>query len=204
MDWDKPISRRSPPAGVNPIARADNATHTIDLDRLRASDVTESGSFDLTRVSHATFGQLLQALSVPTLLITRSHAIAFANAAFRDLASTNFDVSSQTFATLFRNPKEAREAQLLLEEVFDRRQPRVKERILHIQGTRIWARIHLRTIRLSGEQLVLAQIENLTAQRQLRTVQKYKKLVNIFPLGMAELTTGRPLDLTLPKAEEEK
>lgn len=200
MDWDRSIPRRTPPTKMKPVGSADNATHTIDLDRLHISDVTESGSFDLTQVSHASFGQLLQALSVPTLLITRSHVIAFANAAFLGLGRAAFDVNNQTFASLFRNPKEAREAQLLLEEVFERREPRVKERILRIQGTRIWARIHLRTIRLSGEQLVLAQIENLTAQRQLRTVQKYKKLVNIFPLGMAELTTDRPLDLSLPKA----
>jgi two-component system cell cycle sensor histidine kinase/response regulator CckA len=183
------------------VDAADNPTHTIDLDRLQVTRVTESGSFDLTQVSHDSFGRLLQALSVPTLLITRTYSIAFANAAFFELAGAELDLSSTTFASFFRNPKEAQEAQLLLNEVFEHRKPRVKERILRIHGSRIWARIHLRTIRLGGEQLVLAQIENLTAQKQLRTVQKYKKLVNIFPLGMAELTTGKPLDLSLPDGQ---
>ena len=203
MDWDQSTRGRAqgPPPRLRHVDAADNATYTIDLDHLHAPHVTESGSFDLTRVSPASFGGLLQALSVPTLLITRSHTIAFANAAFFELAEAELDLRNEKFASFFRSPKEAREAQLLLEDVFERRKPRVKERILRICGSRIWARIHLRTIRLGGEHLVLAQIENLTAQKQLRTVQKYKKLVNIFPLGMAELTIGRPLDLSLPSGQ---
>lgn len=203
MDWDYTKKQRGVGNSRTKIRAVDSldSTDTIDLDRLNIPTLTESGSFDLTRVTHDSFGRLLQALSVPTLLITRSHAIAFANSAFLELSSTSFDLSTTTFASLFRNPKEAREAQLMLEDVFEHRQVRVKERILRIHDTRIWARIHLRTIRLGGERLALVQLENLTAQRQLRTVQKYKKLVNIFPLGMAEFSTGRSLDLSLSTAK---
>ncbi len=60
----------------------------------------------------------------------------------------------------------------------------------------IWGRVHLRTIRLGGDQLVLIQIENLTAQKELVTIQKYKKLVEIFPIGIAEFDFCRHCPMT--------
>ncbi len=38
----------------------------------------------------------------------------------------------------------------------------------------------------------------MTAQKQLLTVQKYKKLVNVFPMGVVELATPSPLQCNLP------
>lgn len=175
-----------------------DVTETIDLGQFLARDLTMSGSFDLSQLNHASFGKLLEALSVPTLLITRSHSIRFANAAFRRLAKQGFRERPLTFASLFRTPKEARQAQLILETVFQERQPQVKERILQIQGTRVWARMHLRTVRAGSEHFVLAQIENLTAQKQLLTIQKYRKLVRIFPIGIAEMSVNRPLECSMP------
>jgi signal transduction histidine kinase/ActR/RegA family two-component response regulator len=200
MDWDHYGNTEDVTEEVKTLrmqAKDGEVTDTIDLNQMLTVDLTRSGSFDLSRVHQASFGKLLQSLSVPTLLIARSHSIAFANAAFSEITKGRFDVRNSTFSSLFRNPKEAREAQLLLETVFQDRKPRIKERILQIYGTRMWARIHLRTIRLGSEQLVLVQLENLTAQKQLRTIQKYKKLMDIFPLGIAELALHRSLDCSL-------
>ncbi|MDQ7781333.1 MAG: ATP-binding protein [Desulfomonilaceae bacterium] len=197
MDWDHfgESDDDTEDTGTTRRYRRDGeGTDTIDLNRMLTVDLTKSGSFDLSKVNEASFGKLLQSLSVPTLLVARSHAVEFANSAFSAITKGGSDFRSFTFSSLFRNPKEAREAQLLLEKVFKDRKPRVKERILQIFGTRMWARIHLRTIRLGNEQLVLVQLENLTAQKQLRTIQKYKKLMNIFPMGIAELALHRSLD----------
>ncbi len=185
----------------NPAAHlsADEAgpTETIDLNALFSFEASESGSFDLSKVSHSTFAKLLQALSVPTLLIARSHAIKFANSAFVKTTRDSFDLTGATFSALFPNPREARQAQLLLEKVFTERKAEVREKVLKIRKIKLWARIHLRTIRLGAEQLALVQIENLTAQKQLLSVQKYKKLVKIFPIGIAEFALPRQLDLSL-------
>lgn len=202
MDRDEGNPKKTPIEGqahLRLISRAIDETETIDLNKMITPDLTESGSFDVGKISHAAFGKLLQALSVPTLLISRSHEIAFANEAFSTIPKAPFNATGETFSSLFGNPKEAREAQLLLEGVFEKREPRVEERILQVHGTRIWARLHLRTIRLGSEKLALVQIENLTAQKQLRTIQKYRKLVNIFPLGMAEFALADSLDLSLTK-----
>jgi signal transduction histidine kinase/CheY-like chemotaxis protein len=177
---------------------SDESTETIDLNSLFSAEPTSSGIFDLSSVSHSTFAKLLQAIPVPTLLVERSHAINFANSAFMETVHESLDLKSATFSSLFSNPVEARQAQLLLEKVFEERKPEVRERVLQIRRMKIWARIHLRTIRLGDEPLVLVQIENLTAQKQLLSVQKYKKLVKILPIGIAEFALPRQVECSLP------
>ena len=87
---------------------------------------------------------------------------------------------------------------MLLEKVFEERRPEVRERVLQIRKMKIWARIHLCTIRLGNEALVLVQIENLTAQKQLLSIQKYKKLVKILPIGIAYFVPPRQARGSLP------
>ena len=172
-------------------------TETIDLNSLFSKDVTSSGSFDLRRVGFASFGKLLQVLSTPTLLIGRSHTIEFANRAFLSLIE-GLDPVGRELSWLFPDPQQARVFGLLLEKVFAARRPEVRERKLQLRNAEIWGRVHLRTIRLGGDQLVLIQIENLTAQKELVTIQKYKKLVDIFPIGIAEFELMSPLSNDLP------
>jgi two-component system, cell cycle sensor histidine kinase and response regulator CckA len=182
----------------NLSAPSGEPTETIDLNALFSPELTDSGFFDLSTVNHSTFAKLLQAISVPTLLVARSHAIKFANSAFMKTVRDSLDLRGATFSSLFPNPGEARQAQLLLEKVFEERRPEVRERVLQIRKMKIWARIHLRTIRLGSEPLVLVQIENLTAQKQLLSIQKYKKLVKILPIGIAEFALRRQLECSLP------
>ena len=172
-------------------------SETIDLNSLFSKDVTSSGSFDLRRVGFATFGKLLQVLSTPTLLIGRSHTIEFANRAFLSLIE-GLDPVGCELSWLFGDPQQARVFGLILEKVFAARRPEVRERKLQIREVEIWGRVHLRTIRLGGDQLALMQIENLTAQKELVTIQKYKKLVDIFPIGIAEFALMSPLSNDLP------
>ncbi len=175
----------------------DNPTETINLKMLFPSESTVYAADDLGIADRSDLSKLLSALSVPTLLISRSHAIKFANPAFKRISDSHFNTTSAMFSSLFPNPMEARQAQLLLEKVFKERKPEIRETVLQIHRTRIWARLHLLTVRIEDQPMVLLQIENLTAQKQLLTVQKYKKLVNIFPMGIVELATPRPLKLTL-------
>ena len=83
----------------------EDITHTIDLNRMFTVDLTQSGSFDLTKVHQASFGKLLQAMSVPTLLVARSHAIAFANAAFSEIAKGGYETRNATFSLTVQEPQ---------------------------------------------------------------------------------------------------
>ena len=46
--------------------------------------------------------------------------------------------------------------------------------------------------------MVLAQIENLSAEKELQAVQKYKSLVSIVPFGVAEFRMRWGVDSSLP------
>jgi len=188
---------KSEPAPVHISALTPERTETIDLNSLFSKDVTSSGSFDLRRVGFASFGKLLQVLSTPTLLIDRSHTIQFANRAFLSLTD-ELDPVGRELSWLFPDPQQARVFGMLLEKVLGARRPEVRERKLKLRNAEIWGRVHLRTIRLGGDQLVLVQIENLTAQKELVTIQKYKRLVDIFPIGIAEFELVPPLSGDLP------
>jgi two-component system, cell cycle sensor histidine kinase and response regulator CckA len=170
------------------------STQTIDLNTLFPQEVTESGSFDLARAKQATFERLLEAISVPTLLVATSHVITFTNSAFNRLTSNRLKTGSINFYSLFPTPREARKAQFLIEKVFKDKKPEERETLLKIRNSHIWARIHLRSIRLGPDRLLLVQIENLTAQKQLLAFQKYKKLVNLFPIGIVELRIPGSID----------
>jgi hypothetical protein len=50
-------------------------TQTIDLDSVFTRDVTTSGSFDFRKIKNVTFGKLLEAMPIPTLLIDGGHSI---------------------------------------------------------------------------------------------------------------------------------
>ena len=61
---------------VNSQGRLDKSfdrTQTIDINTLVSETLTASGSFDLRQERIDTFGKLLEALSIPTVLIARSH-----------------------------------------------------------------------------------------------------------------------------------
>ena len=173
-------------------------TQTIDLNSLVSEKLTISGSFDLRQERIDTFGKLLQALSVPTLLIARSHKIEFANQAFMDTFTGSAQSIGVNFSSLFSDPGNRGRVELLLEDVFTRRQPAVTEAQLRIQEAGMWCRIHLRTIRLDEDRMVLAQIENLSAEKELQAVQKYRSLISIVPFGVAEFGMRWGVDSSLP------
>jgi two-component system, cell cycle sensor histidine kinase and response regulator CckA len=192
-EYPKPDSVRESASIRRLSAQDSGGTQTIDLNSLFSGEVTTSGSFDLRKVKLATFTNLLQALSVPTLLIDRSHIVEFCNKAFTGMTGI-FDAVGNKFSAIFSSPEEAQSLGVLLEKLFIRRQPEVREKRLRLGSRSIWCRVHLRTIRIGTERFVLVQIENLTAQKELLAVQKYQKLVKIFPIGMAEFSLGRALD----------
>ncbi len=76
------------------------------------------------------------------------------------------------------------------------------EGTLNVGNAELWVRIHFRCVRLGAERSALVVIEDLTLQRREITLnEKYKKLVRIFPLGIAEFTLSKPLFPDLPLEE---
>lgn len=176
------------------LQQSQNTTQSIDLDSLFTKDVTASGSFDMTRVGDASFGQLLESMPIPTLLIDGSLSIVFANEAVGTISEARSKVVGTPFALLVPGETERRHVLNLLGKVLSERRTQIHEGLLQVHGQILWCRIHFRSIRFKKQRSILAIIEDLTAEKkQLILNEKYQKLVNIFPIGIAEFLLKDPL-----------
>jgi signal transduction histidine kinase len=155
------------------------------LGRLRS--VTETGSFDLTWITMASFGKLLHAVPMPILLVSASGEIQFENYAFVTISGRFVSFAGKSLYSLFPGPEESQHAQALVDRVLNKRKPQVREGVLVIHNRELWSRMHLRSIRFGKVRSLLVLVEDLSAERrELCLNEKYKKLVEIFPIGIAE------------------
>jgi len=152
-------------------------------------DVTETGSYDLTWITMASFGKLLDAIPIPILLVEGTGSIQFANTSFVKLSDDPAAVLSGDLFTLFPDLHEARRARDMLHEALNLRRPQTREGVLLVAEKEIWSRMHLRPMRFGTERSALVLIEDLTPERrELKLNEKYKKLVHIFPIGIGEFS----------------
>lgn len=177
-------------------------TESIDIENLFTRDVTTSGSFDMRQVRNVSFGKLLTAIPVPTLLLDSSHQIVFANEAMKDAHREGTQELSGSFESLFPAPVDADRAAAVLSKVLSERKTQVFEGMAQIRGQLRWCRIHLRSIRFRKERLVLVIIEDLTAEKkQLILSEKYQRLVQVFPIGISEFALPQSIFIHRPVEE---
>jgi signal transduction histidine kinase/ActR/RegA family two-component response regulator len=197
---EQPSKDSSRPFNISFVGE-EEPTETIDLGSMIPGSLGHSDGFDLDKLKLASFGKLMHCLSIPTMVVDGEGEIKFANEALLAMAKHDFDPEGKPFDILFRTATEAKKGRSLLQRVHSGRVPGVREGTVQVGRTRIWGRMHLRTMRLGGELMVLVQIENLSAQKELLTTQKYKKLVNIFPIGIAEFALSKPIPTAAPENE---
>ena len=174
-------------------------TESIDIENLFTRDVTTSGSFDLRQVRNISFGKLLAALPVPTLLLDSSHQIVFCNEAMGDAREEGAQEPSGSFESLFPAAVDSERAGAVLGQVLRERKTQTFEGMAIIRGRMRWCRIHLRSIRFRKDRLVLAIMEDLTAEKkQLILSEKYQRLVQVFPIGIAEFALDKPILMQRP------
>jgi PAS domain S-box-containing protein len=152
------------------------STQAIDLDSLFTEDVTSSGSFDVTGVRLTSFGRLLNALPMPVLLVNRSLSITFLNEYWGVIDPDYQRILNSPFCDLFPEPGVARKAQSLIEQVFADRKAQVAKGLLQVQETRIWARMHCRSLRMGRQRFVLVPVENLTLEKEREDLQELHRL----------------------------
>jgi two-component system, cell cycle sensor histidine kinase and response regulator CckA len=152
-------------------------TETIDLTSLFSKELSATGSFDIRGdIWKTTFGQVLQALPIPALLIDQDYKLFFANQACSKISSAYEKIRGVPFRTLFPNPAVSSKVQLLLEDVFSTRKTKVAQAVLQLQESRIWARITFRSVRIMRERHLLALIEDLSSEKkQIHLKEKFSR-----------------------------
>ena len=170
------------------------ASESIVLDNPLAADVTLSGSFDFSGFRRTAFGKLLSGLPIPALLVDQTHSIVFCNETCRNTVGDFDTFLGSSFTSLFPNPDESRQSEERLKRVFKDRKPLTWEGLIGSGEKTIWGRLYLRSIRLGTERLTLILVEDLTLEKkQIILNEKYRKLVNIVPVGIAEFASGSPI-----------
>jgi diguanylate cyclase (GGDEF)-like protein/PAS domain S-box-containing protein len=180
--------------GKTPLLHVDaEATQTIEITGLFTTDLTTTGSFDVrSDIWKTTFGKLIQALPIPTLLVDRSYHIAIANQAWRKISRDYEVIQGNLFSLLFPSRSSAQKAQAILQEVFSTRKPRIVEATLEIRKSRMRGRMTFRSIRIAEERSVLVLFEDLTNERSLlqETKRHQKELEKRVEERTAELLTA--------------
>jgi PAS domain-containing protein len=178
------------------------ASQTIDLDSFFTQDVTTSGSFDFRKIKNVTFGKLLEAMPIPTLLIDAGHSIVFANEAARKMANGDEALVGRPFASLFPDAADGKQAVSEVTRIFSHRKNGLFEALVEIDEKPFWCRLNLRSIRFKDSRLALSLVEDLTAERkQLIISKKYQQLVNVFPIGIGEFVLTRQISWNRPVSE---
>jgi PAS domain S-box-containing protein len=171
-------------------------TETLDFSRLLPDAVTLSGSFDFREVPEATVARLWDVLPLSILIVNRPGVITYVNRFCANLLGKSQEWIDRPFTAIFPNRVDTDKIARLLETVYSDRRPVMVECSLEPDGRRIWTRIHLRSLRFRNERLVLVFLEDLTAEKTgLFLTEKYKRLVQVFPIGIAEFALASPVPI---------
>ncbi len=152
---------------INRIREQGAATETIDLENLvSSSQITLSGSFDLRSVQESSLAKLLAILPIPALLVDHSQAIVFANDICADRTDKGKSLEGVPLSSIVTGLEEAMKFDTLVEMVFSERKPIIINATLNLGKGPLWARTHMRSVRVGATRFVLLMVEDLTLERQ--------------------------------------
>jgi two-component sensor histidine kinase len=135
-------------------------------------------------------------LPIPALLVDQSFAIVFANHCCGKISSDYLAVLGSPFSSLFANRVVSARAQNLVEKVFTTRKAVVAEAILVIGKSKVWGRIHLRTLRLGILRAILVIVEDITTEKkELVLKDKHEKELSDSRNELEKRVTQRTLEL---------
>ena len=150
----------------------ETSTETIDLSGLLSRNITLTGSFDLRGVHARALTKLLDSLPMPTLLVDRTCAIAFANEYWNTSIEDCERIQGRPFKHFFPDLAQAQQVQELLEATFADRKPRTRRLALNTRTRQLWGRMHLRSLRVGSRRYILVLYQDLTPEKEQLNLQK--------------------------------
>lgn len=158
------------------IDRGSYQTESIDLKGLIDELDIASGRPEPEDIQATSFGKLLEALPIPTLLIDRARHIMFASQSCEKISPGYRKLVGKPFVEVFPDLEYGAKVLSLVDKVLFTRKTQVLEGVLMVGGRRIWGRAHLRSLKAGRDSSILVLIEDLTLEKsQLRLQQKLGK-----------------------------
>jgi two-component system, cell cycle sensor histidine kinase and response regulator CckA len=167
LDGDEEPSKYTP-VGKTP-------THTIDLQNL-VDELSASVVLDFSNIHQTSFGKLLESIPIPILLIDESCKIIFVNRAWQKVSANYQRILGRPFSSIFTRRSVAKAVNSIVEKAFMTRRPLVASTVLEVEESRIYGRVHFRSLRMGGGRALIVLVEDLTAEKkQLILTQKHKE-----------------------------
>jgi len=142
--------------------------------------------------------RIMDSVPVPMLLVDRADSIVFANRAVEQITQDSDYVGDTSLSTLFPHGEERSMIASLIQKSFQKGESLTREGFLRTGGPLIWGRVHVQPLELDEHELALVIVENLTAEKECLVACKTKKLLSMFPTGVAEFSLSTPISHDLP------
>ncbi|MBI5570815.1 MAG: PAS domain-containing protein [Desulfomonile tiedjei] len=162
-----------------PAELRNTATETINLSEALAAGMEETGTFDLRSLVSTSLGKLLDALPIPALLVDQWYGVVFSNEACSKIGLNGNKIYGTSFVDLLPRGTDTKKvaaltdkAVALLERAFATRRAQRAEAILEAGDRRLWARLHLRAVRMGSQRHVLVLVEDLTYEKAQAQVSR--------------------------------
>jgi PAS domain S-box-containing protein len=165
---------------IRPFPASENElTESIHVGDMYPLGLDTVENLDSIQGKKSPFVSLLDALPIPALLVDRSCAIVFANEACGRIGLNQPELSGKSFCAVFDRSTDGTAAETLAKRVLCETKPLVSEGILEIGQSRMWCRMHLRSLKIGTTHSVLVLLEDLTAERKqfLATKKRSKELL---------------------------
>jgi len=172
----------------------DDGTQSIQLDSLITNDELGAETFDFHGERLRPFVKLLNALPICALLIDPSLNIMFTNECCGGVRVRPNREEGVPFLSLIPGGSDRATAQSLLEKIFRQSHPLSWEAQLDMDGRPIWARMHIRSLRMGQQRMALVLIEDLSLERKhliliKRSEQELRKAADDLERRVLERTT---------------
>jgi PAS domain S-box-containing protein len=148
------------------FAAEDELTESIRVDEAFPPGLASAMDFRSEQGRQTPFVQLLDALPIPALLVDHHCQVAFLNQACDKIGLDADALTGQPFSSVFDRDTDGNTAETLAKKVLRDRRPLHSEGLLEIGASRMWCRMHLRSLKTGLKRSVLVLLEDLTSERK--------------------------------------
>ena len=110
---------------------------------------------DFSNIHQTSFGKLLESIPIPVLLIDESCKINFVNHAWQKVSVNYQRILGRSFSSIFTRRSVAKAVNSIVEKAFMTRSPLVASTVLEVEESRIYGRVHFRSLRMGGDRALI-------------------------------------------------
>lgn len=144
----------------------DELTESIRVGEALPGGLASAQDFRSPQAEKTPFVQLLNALPIPALLVDHHCDVTFTNQACEKIGLDCDAFIGQPFASVFDRDADGNTAETLARRVLRDRRPLRSEGLLEIGASRMWCRMHVRSLKIGLMRSLLVLLEDLTAERK--------------------------------------